>query len=175
MIRQGNPWTIKVELVEGCPLRCPFCGINGLGLARDEYHYADLAMVKAVIDDIASWSPRSRIEMAGRGEPTRHPQLEAILAHMRSRLSKTQLMMTTNGVDGLGRWAQFMARLQDLNVVIVDLYEPYGLQLRMQIEAWASQHQDWKLHDFEFDKFSPWHNHGNKGHHIVMMPDPAPA
>jgi len=28
--RQGNPYCVQIELVEGCNLRCDFCGLNSI-------------------------------------------------------------------------------------------------------------------------------------------------
>jgi radical SAM protein with 4Fe4S-binding SPASM domain len=80
-------------------------------------------------------------------------------------------MLTTNGLKVRSHWGKFSktARVAGLNIIIVDLYEPYGPELRSEIEDHPN---GWQIVDFYRDGgFSPWYNHGAKGNVVVFMDD----
>lgn len=130
---QEAPFAMQVEPVEGCNLRCAFCGIAGIRAAgtRDAlsgpFRYMDLgvAAVAAAQAAAAGWNPR--VEFAMHGEPTLHPDLPALAGLFRAALPRAPLMLTTNGIPMLGRWR---AALDDLycagvDTIAVDDYRPY--------------------------------------------------
>lgn len=118
------PYCIQIELVEGCNLRCDFCGINGIRGPERVYNYMEPRVLRQVMNDIvaAGWNPR--IEFAMHGEPTLHPKLLRMIKITKARLGdKASIMITTNGVGLVKQWS-----VQDLfdagvNCVAVDDYD----------------------------------------------------
>lgn len=97
---QEPPYCIKVELTEGCNLRCVFCGLNGIrGPLKDDkrFQFIEARTAERIAGEIARLGWRSRIEYALRGEPTLHPNAAGIVAIFRHHLPRTSLMMTSNG------------------------------------------------------------------------------
>jgi len=118
----------------------------------------------------AALAPRARYEFAMHGEPLLNPSWEDLVAIFRTTLPNTQLQLTTNGTLILGCWADYARRFMGvgINVLLVDLYAPYGAELREEIERSKT---GWSVVDFYNSSFSPWHNHKNSLHVVVLMDD----
>jgi len=165
-----RPWSVQVELVAGCQLRCPFCGINALPWDRDYFQYMEIADVVRVASQIRNLNPNPRIEFALRGEPLKHPRLVQALQLFRKILPDAQLLVVSNGVELLGQKdGQFITSLYraGLNILLLDCYRPYGERLRKIVKSWnvAARH-----HNIG-GGFWPWINHGAKERHLVFSPD----
>jgi len=147
------------------------CGVNALPLARNEYHFMTRGTANHLASQLSRFAPRARVEFAMRGEPLLNPEWPELVGIFRAALPQTQLMMTTNGTAFLRGWRALEPELRRLNVLIVDLYEPYGPELREMLVAWARGQTFWRVVDFYAETFSPWTNHGGRGHVIVLMED----
>lgn len=125
--RQEPPFAMQVELVEGCPLRCSFCGLNGIrGPApHHDYKFVTSTTVECLLHrlETSGWAPR--IEFAMHGEPSVHPRLLEILKQFREHLgSKSHLMMTSNGAGFVRSPSETVPEaLEFLNVLALDQYE----------------------------------------------------
>lgn len=134
---QAPPFSIQVEPVEGCNLRCGFCGIRGIREATGDranlsgpYNFMELDTANAIARQLAQLEWTARVEFAMHGEPCRHPQLHTIVALFRSHLPRTQLMVTTNGLPWMEHAAgphAYLDRLYEAgcNVVALDDYRPH--------------------------------------------------
>ena len=169
----SRPWSVQVELVEGCQLRCAYCGIHGLSLSPGEYHFMSRETALVAARGIAGLCPAARVEFAMHGEPLLSPFFVEIVALFRSVLPRAQLMVTTNGLIALESWPRALLLMNDLNVVVLDCYEPYGQRLRQEVLQWwaATGGGGWRVWDFYRDGYSPWHNHGPREKAIVLMDD----
>jgi hypothetical protein len=165
----NKPWSYQIELHHGCQLSCKMCGLRGVPRVHEDM---DFDVAQDIARQIGAFTPNARIEFAMRGEPLLNPRWAACVDQFRQALPKTQLMLTTNGLQVRGHWGSFAhtASVAGLNIIIVDLYEPYGQELRSEIEEDPGE---WGLVDFYRDEegWSPWHNHGHKGHTVVLMDD----
>lgn len=132
MKRPAPPFCIKVELTEGCNLRCSFCGIQGIReKAGGPYRYLsmpDAGLLAARIAE-AGWTPR--VEFTMHGEPTMHPNYVGVVERFRRLLPNAHLMMTSNG-GGLLRPPGVSANINammsaGLNVLALDDY--YGINI----------------------------------------------
>lgn len=139
---QEPPFAVQIELTEGCPLRCTFCGLNGIRGKENDYKFMKIELAGRVANLIkeAGWKPR--IEFAMHGEPSVNPHMLEILDLFRERLPKgTQLMMTSNG-------AGFMAdptytideALRHLNVLALDWYENVKIVPKI-LERYKGKHK----------------------------------
>lgn len=95
--RQGNPYCVQIELTEGCNLRCPFCGLNGIRGKDNDYKYMTLETAMAIASDMSEFMWNSRIEFAMHGEPTMNPYLFEIIKTFRKMLPNSYLLMESNG------------------------------------------------------------------------------
>lgn len=122
--RQEPPFCIQIELTEGCNLRCPFCGLNGIRGSANNYKFLTVDLADHLARMIRDEGWTSRIEFAMHGEPTMNPRHLECVAAFREHLPKHHLMMTSNG-GGLLRnpTEQIDALLCHLNVLALDWYE----------------------------------------------------
>lgn len=121
---QHPPWAVQVEFVESCPLRCSFCGLNGIRGKENDYKFMELSTAKRIINLIQEdeWTPR--IEFAMHGEPSVHPQMIELVSMFRKGLPKLHLMMTSNGAGFVKDPNHTVdTALQSLNVLALDWYE----------------------------------------------------
>jgi Iron-sulfur cluster-binding domain len=121
---QEPPFAIQVEFVEGCNLRCSFCGLNGIRGKENNLKFMHSDTVEVICDGISEANWNSRIEFAMHGEPTLHPSLIPIVDDFRTRLPRHHLMMTSNGGGLLKDPTRLVdALLENLNVLALDNYE----------------------------------------------------
>lgn len=128
---QPPPFTVKVELSEGCNLACTFCGINGIREKPGKvFNFmavetaTDIAKQLAALVAVEDWNPR--IEYTMHGEPTMNPNHAEIIGIFRKHLPKTQIMLTSNGGGLLKDTAKRINDLflnRGLNILALDDYE----------------------------------------------------
>lgn len=122
-----NPYNIKIELVRGCTLRCPFCALPEMDWADSDWEFMEESIYKKIVDDISEWLPKVRIEFAERGEQSFHPQLKEFIEYMRLKVPKAQITLTTNG-DTIREYKEeypsWIQSLLDagLNFAMIDCY-----------------------------------------------------
>jgi len=171
-MKQHRPYCIQIELVFGCNLWCPMCGIHGSGLEKGEYYHMDLILAKNIAKQISRIWPKIRIEFAMCGEPTLHPNIDKILEIFRSNLPDAHLLFTTNGINFLnGKWVSngWNKRLLPCNIIAVDCYEPYGLKLKEQL---SSHPEGWEIKDYYTSGFNQHHyHHPKEGRFLVLIDD----
>lgn len=95
--KQEPPFAVQIELAEGCNLRCPFCGINGIRTEERTYKLMTPATADAIASQMAVHKWNSRIEFAMHGEPTMNPKAAEIIGIFRARLPKASMLMLSNG------------------------------------------------------------------------------
>ncbi|WP_159944792.1 MULTISPECIES: radical SAM/SPASM domain-containing protein [unclassified Nocardiopsis] len=131
---QPPPNSVQLEPVEGCNLRCSFCGIRGIREStgdRDNlsgpYRCMSLDTAATIARQIAvaGWNPR--VELAMHGEPTKHPALPDLIRIIRSHLPRQPIMVTTNGLPLLEGWPDSVGALfaAGADTVAVDDYRPH--------------------------------------------------
>jgi len=138
------PFSIQVEFVEGCNLRCGFCGIRNIRPKGDKdnrsgpYKFMSIETATALAQQIEASGWPSRIEFAMHGEPTMHPNLYELVGIFRSLLPKNSLMMTSNGVPLLeGDIVKNINQLFDygLNCLAIDDYRPHVVAPKVRSSA----------------------------------------
>ena len=86
-----RPYCLKLEVVKGCNLRCPFCAMPNMPWKNDKYKFMDIKLFKKLMEDFATWLPKVIIEIDERGEPTLHPRLDALMMIARETIPKAQM------------------------------------------------------------------------------------
>ena len=157
-MKQEPPFSIQIELTEGCNLMCDFCGIHGIRKKAGDYHYMSLKTANsiAMLIKLSGWNPR--IEFAMHGEPTLNPMLFDIILTFRKILPTQQLMMTTNGITLLKQYKHSQDQpiewlfKNGLNIIAIDDYGHKAVQelklifpeaLKYPKDKNASPHKRW--------------------------------
>jgi hypothetical protein len=165
-----KPWSVQIELVEGCQRRCRICGINNL-VPKGQFKFMSFETAAEIAKGVSVWSPSPRLEFAMHGEPLLHPHLKQMLTGFRKVLPDTQFQVTTNGMVLFGNMDKYFDALKPANVIILDVYSDYADKLKSRLSEWVKGQSLWKCVDFYDGTFNPYHNHGNNGHTIVVMDD----
>jgi len=92
--RAWPPYVVRVELVEGCEMRCYFCGIRSVEGQRNYMLPATLEHLCRQMCDLR-WE--ARLEFSMHGEPMLHPQLEEMLAIGRRHYDRSCMVLRTGG------------------------------------------------------------------------------
>lgn len=136
--KQDPPYSIQVELNEGCNLGCNFCGLRGMrenGTKPWKRMKRDTA--QRIIEEIKRVGWHSRIIFSMHGEPTLNPNVVKIIAMFRKALPTTVMSMMSNGygiVHGFGdisteqTISERVGKLMEagLNDLIIDYYSAKG-------------------------------------------------
>lgn len=126
---QDPPFCVQVELVEGCNLRCTFCGLNGIRGKENNFKFMTVKTAVKVSKQLEIHKWNSRLEFAMHGEPTLNSHIVPIVRTFRRARPNASMMITTNGagflkdvglIDELLRYANVIAMDDYANVNIVD-------------------------------------------------------
>lgn len=123
MTEQHEPFSIQIELVEGCTLACSFCGINAIRAKPGGYKFMERDTIERIASEMRRLGWKARIEFAMHGEPSVHPELLSMVRAVRNRLPKASLMMTSNGTGFLKHGLVQDIFDAGLNVLALDDYE----------------------------------------------------
>lgn len=172
----SSPFSIQIELTEGCNRLCECCGLNGCrNKPGAPFHFMSMELAKILSDQCAHFIPERRYEFAMHGEPTLNPNYIDIIQMFRRKLPKAQMQITTNGAKMRGDKMQkevdkiFAA---GIDFIILDTYYPERDELRksaynlkgIEIIDFYNQPKTINIH--------PWQNSGRwKRHTIILMDD----
>lgn len=131
--RQGAPYCIQIELTEGCNLRCPFCGINGIRTNVRNYKFMTLETARRIADGIKAAKWNCRLEFAMHGEPTLNPEKFQIIDIFRKALPNNYFLMESNGSDLQKNTVPDIATLFSLGLDCLALDEYEGVVLVQRI------------------------------------------
>lgn len=92
---QDPPNSIKIELTQGCNLKCPFCPIS-TGIYKG-FEFMSIETAEVLSDGIKEAGWNSRIDYSMRGEPTLNPNWKKITKILRDNLERNSILMLTNG------------------------------------------------------------------------------
>lgn len=124
MYKQEPPFSVQIEPVEGCPLRCDFCGLNGIRGKEHIYKPMSSHTAEQIANAIRDIGWNCRIEFAMHGEPTIHDELNYMITMFRDRLPKNYFLLTTNGY-GFRRGAAYKITTlleHGLDCIAIDRY-----------------------------------------------------
>lgn len=132
---QGAPYCLQIELTEGCNLRCPFCGLNGIRGKDNDYKFMTRAIAERISDSVrqAGWNPR--IEFAMHGEPTMNPDMLQIIGVFRKNLPNAYLLMESNGGGLIRDPGVIISTMFHLGLNTLALDEYQGIKLVEKIFA----------------------------------------
>ena len=139
MKEQHAPFTVKLELTEGCNLGCEFCGVHGIrkdGKAPFYYMTKETAdeITKSIAD--AGWKPRIMLSM--HGEPTLNPDFLEIISIIRKNLPRSVIQLFSNAarITGVEDGEMSLRAMIEagLNSALIDIYKKNddGYRLRQE-------------------------------------------
>lgn len=172
---QGPPWSYDVELAEGCNRLCNFCGLNAIRTAAGEdIRLMGTRTAQRVAVDCSKWTPETRIQFSGHGEPLLHPRALEVFTLFREMLPKAQLTLTTNGrlvMRGTREKLRGIFRA-GIDTIIVDTYEPERFELHTRLLAARPQI---RVRDY-YDELvpagiSPWVRGSKLKNTVVILDD----
>lgn len=169
-----RPWSVHIELTEGCNRYCTFCGIRSIRQrAGQDLHFLSIETAGRIATGLAALAPGARLEFAMHGEPTLNPERHRILQGFRRTLPKAQMQLTTNGKTMLGDLAGGMHGLfkAGVDMVVLDTYDAERAALREAARGLPAA--GIKVFDFFSDPQcpSPWGNHRGKVQRTVVLMD----
>jgi MoaA/NifB/PqqE/SkfB family radical SAM enzyme len=164
-MKQEAPFSIQIELTEGCNLFCKFCGIRGIREKPGNYLFLSLSDAKSIAKNIRQMGWKSRIEFAMHGEPTLNPQMFEIIAKFREYLPENQLSILTNGIGIVRSPKSITKRLHrhGLNIIAIDDYKtnPFSKKIKNQVPGY----------NYPEDKISPHSRLHGKKHIVIYIQD----
>lgn len=138
MRKQSPPYSIQIELNEGCNLGCSFCGLRGMReKGTQPWYRMKRETAQRIIEEIKRVGWHSRIIFSMHGEPTLNPNVIKIITMFRKALPTTVMSMMSNGygiVHGFGdisteqTISERVGKLMEagLNDLIIDYYSTKG-------------------------------------------------
>lgn len=142
MSSQPPPFALQIELTEGCNLRCPFCGLNGIRGKRREWKFMSMTTAEHIVQSFKRARWNARIEFAMHGEPSLNPDMLEIIRMFRKRLPRrAHLMMTSNGFGFAKRPTETIdTALEYLNVLALEDYQGVNILPKI-LEAYSGVHE----------------------------------
>lgn len=168
-----QPWSVQIELTEGCTRLCSFCGLNGIRDAPGGFKRMEQATMDRIAKQCAELCPAARYEFAMHGEPLANPNYLALISTLRAHLPKAQIMVTTNGGPLMKNMQLKLERLFAIgvNFIVLDTYYPERDELRAE----AAKLKRITVRDFYDElvplKWSPYGNHRGRVNRLVVLMD----
>ena len=164
--KQTKPFTIKIELTEGCNLYCKFCAIRAIRKGPGNYKFMTLKTALLIAKSIKKngWT-NIRFEFAMHGEPLMNPNHNRILKIFRRILPKSSIMVTSNGGPLLKMAKKNFYSLMDIvNILALDDYEHSGF-----IKKLKRKYKEFSFIDYP--QMTPYKRYKPNEHYIIAMPD----
>jgi len=175
--RQPPPFSVQIELCEGCNLRCPFCGLQGIRKEGPDKNFK--FMTEEIIQSLfkqmraAHWNPRC--EFAMHGDPTMHPDYHGMIALAHQTFPKLQLMMTSNGGGLLPNPYDNIMKLFDagLNILALDEYEGIKIVSKIRQATDGLRMMGIEVREYPADPWGNPHRRIGKRRLVSLMVDPS--
>lgn len=197
MITPQEPWSIQLEVVEGCNYSCNFCGIHSVRDPKDwhKYRMMDLELVTAMFTELNGWRPNIRVEINNHGEPTLHPSIVNIIHRIRTACPGAHIQIQTNGSQ-MESYHEFEKLAREmfsagLNMLCINCYDRWWdkskakgtsmwqdyrnrYEMFLFYSCYWAHLQDIQVIDQYYgnpDHISMYHNHGPKSRIIMILDD----
>lgn len=131
MYIQDPPFSIQVELTEGCNRGCDFCGLRGMRKKGTEpWYFMTKETATRIADEITRVGWHSRIIFSMHGEPSLNKNWLRIIRLFRKKLPKSVFSVMTNGywinrqLEADNDAAEVLKEISaaGLNDLIIDMY-----------------------------------------------------
>lgn len=135
---QEPPFTIQIELTEGCNRGCYFCGLHGMRKnGKGPFYYMTTETAECIAKEISRLKWNSRLLFAMHGEPTLNKDCEDLIRIFRDQLPKAHISMFTNGAGIINKNTSIKGlKRAGINNLMIELYQDgddgYTLLSQMQ-------------------------------------------
>lgn len=169
----NQPWSVQVELTEGCSRLCTFCGLNGIRDAPGNFRFMEVATARRLAFECSMLCPNARYEFAMHGEPLQNPNALEIFRIFRGALPTAQMQVTTNGGKLLGHMQERVDAIfaAGIDFIVLDTYYPERDKLRREAKNLVGV----RVLDFYDDMhpkgMSVYANHHRKFNQTVVLMD----
>lgn len=170
----NQPWSVQIELTEGCTRLCKFCGLNGIrNKPGEDWRFMEWKTARKISGDLHEFCPEARLEFAMHGEPLLNPEHEEILALFRAVLPKAQIQVTTNGQLMQGKMEEKALSLfrSGVDFILLDTYRPERSRLRAEAKAIKKFSVVDLYADWAPKKISPYQNFRRRVRNTIIMVD----
>lgn len=159
-----RPFTIKVDLVQGCSLYHSYCGIRTIMPKAGVYRFMSRETATLLGKQLKETGWNARVEFEVFGEATEHPKLLELLSLFRKWLPEMSCTLTTNGSGLLKKPNSYLEKLSELvNVIVISHYPEVHWSEKI-VERFK------KLHILVEDKFTSVYNKkSDKNQHKVSV------
>lgn len=170
MYTQDKPFSIQIELTEGCNQGCNFCGLRGIRKAgKEPYYFMTKQTAERIVNEIVRVGWNSRIIFSMHGEPTLNKNYLRIIKLFRKKLPKAVLSIMTNGYS-IARSDDFSVSIEEfkssgLNDLIIDMYTPKDNGHRI-LNYVRDKNIDYEI----LDKGVPLYSSNSKSFRILFNP-----
>lgn len=167
-----KPFTVMMDVVQGCNRSCEFCGTNGF---EKKIYFATPETIKRECELIRYSDYNPRIFIAGNGEPTLHPNLIVLLKIIRQELPKAWIQLASNGYFikkyGYRYISQLLEYVNDLSLDDYDEDFDYE-QIFAEVEIYNSTHQNVKCEFVTLKDGIPFYAEKNpKKKRVLLIPN----
>lgn len=180
LYHQSAPFSIQIEFTEGCNLRCPFCGLQGIReVGVKNYKMMSEETLRTIGRQARVWG--SRLEIAMHGEPTMHSDWIGMIRALKEEVGDhCQIMMTSNGGGLLPNPLEKIeaAFAAGLDILALDEYD--GIKIVSKVRdamAEAHDHNAWvhKVYEYPEDSRGNPHHRNKKSDlpFVSLMADPS--
>lgn len=176
MRTQTPPFSVQIELVEGCNLRCPFCGLQGIREDGPDkrFKFMTIETMANIATQLQNYGWNSRLELAMHGEPTMHPDYHGMVAVLRSGCTN-QIMMTSNGGGLLPRPYDNIRLLFEagLNILALDEYEGIKIVSKIRPASEGLRNIGIEVREYPADPEGNPHRRIGRRKLVSLMVDPS--
>lgn len=147
---QEPPFSIQIEFTEGCNLRCPFCGLQGIReVGEKNYKMMSYDTIRNIGRQARIWG--SRLEIAMHGEPTMHEDWLGMIAALKSEVGDhCQIMMTSNGGGLLPHPLEKVRKAFAAGLDIMALDEYDGIKIVSKVREALSADEAFDIRVWEY-------------------------
>lgn len=175
---QEPPFACQIEFSEGCNLRCPFCGINGIRDSKRTYKFMSLETASRIATSIGELGWNCRTEFALHGEPTQNPDALKLLKIFRDCMTKNYFLIETNGSGFLGKDSDDITRKvlsyfeAGLDTIGLDEYQnvPWGNLVRTKVNREALTEAGITFHEYPNDPKGNPHQRTKQKRLVIIAP-----
>lgn len=131
MYKQDPPFSIQIELTEGCNRGCEFCGLRGMReKGTKPLYYMEKDVATRIAEEIKRVGWNSRLIFSMHGEPTLNQNWLRIIKLFRKILPKAKISVMTNGYYirrhgvNTGEFKEVIEEVRNVGVndLIIDMY-----------------------------------------------------
>lgn len=180
-----KPWSVQLEVTEGCNFRCWFCGIHAIRGKKQEWKFMDPeGIVRPAAKELDKWIGNPRFELNNHGEPTTNPHYFDIIRILREECPSCHIQTQTNGYAAF----PMLDESNDFDQHIIEFFAAGGNLLALncyrkgfyeyamdRCKTILAEHRlTFELVDFYFDNpgnLSAYRNYGSKSRKVFVFQD----